>query len=293
MIEAVTYPITALMLAIGAFTDIKTREVPDWVNYSAIAAGIAVSLLFSIISSTVWPILFSLTGTLVFFAIACAMFYSGQWGGGDSKMLIALGSLLGLEFSFQYPFISLSQIIVSFWVNLLFVGVAYALFWSAFLALRNREKFVLQFRQQAAGIKTGRLAITALFAVAAAFIFLAPEPGIRFAAIGIAATLASGGLIWMFAKSVEKSCMIKQIEPEKLTEGDWIARDVYVNKKYICGPKDLGIEKRQIRQLIRLKQQGKIRKILVKEGIPFVPAFLLSFIFSVSLGNVLLMLLHF
>ncbi|MBI2142083.1 hypothetical protein HYU15_01165 [Candidatus Woesearchaeota archaeon] len=85
--------------------------------------------------------------------------------------------------------------------------------------------------------------------------------------------------------------MLKYVGPEKLTEGDWIAKDVYVNRKYVCGPKDLGIEKSQIRKLMKYKLQGKIRKVLIKEGIPFVPSFLIAFLLSVKFGNLLLMLI--
>jgi len=95
--------------------------------------------------------------------------------------------------------------------------------------------------------------------------------------------------ISIFIKSVEKVCMLKLVEPEKLTEGDWIARNVIVNKKRICGPKDLGIEKKQIEQLIQLKRKCLIKKILIKEGIPFVPSFLIAFIITLWFGNWLLL----
>jgi len=93
----------------------------------------------------------------------------------------------------------------------------------------------------------------------------------------------------IFVKSVEKTCMLKFVEPEKLTEGDWIAKNVIVNKKRIAGPKDLGIEKKQIKQLIELKRKGLIKKILIKEGIPFVPSFLIAFIITFWFGNWLLL----
>ncbi|MBI2574772.1 hypothetical protein HYV82_02720 [Candidatus Woesearchaeota archaeon] len=85
--------------------------------------------------------------------------------------------------------------------------------------------------------------------------------------------------------------MLKYVGPEKLTEGDWIAKDIYVGGKYVCGPKDLGIEKSQIRQLLKYRHLGKIKKVLIKEGIPFVPSFLIAFLLSVKFGSLLLMLI--
>ena len=80
--------------------------------------------------------------------------------------------------------------------------------------------------------------------------------------------------------------MLKYKNPKELTAGDWIAKVVKINGKYICGPKDLGIEPPQIKQLIK----SKVKKVLVKEGIPFVPSFLISFVFTLFFGNIFLIL---
>ena len=77
--------------------------------------------------------------------------------------------------------------------------------------------------------------------------------------------------------------MEKYVDPEKLTEGDWIVNDVLVGGKRICGPKDLGISLEQIGHLIKLKHKKKIKKVLIKEGIPFIPAFFLGFIVTLIL----------
>ena len=79
--------------------------------------------------------------------------------------------------------------------------------------------------------------------------------------------------------------MIKEVLPDKITEGDWIVEDVIVDNKRICGPKDLGIEKEQIKELLRLKSRNKIKTVLVKYGIPFIPSFLLAFLFSWIFDN--------
>ena len=67
-------------------------------------------------------------------------------------------------------------------------------------------------------------------------------------------------------------------------EGYIDLKDYFVDGKKICGPKDLGISKKQIRQMIALKQKKKINKIKIKEGIPFVPSFLIAFILSLMFG---------
>ena len=87
--------------------------------------------------------------------------------------------------------------------------------------------------------------------------------------------------------------MLKYVNPKELTEGDWIAEDIIVSKKRICGPKDLGIEMRQIKKLISLKKKGKIKKVLIKVGIPFVPSFLIAFVVTYIWGNFLFYFLGF
>ena len=59
----------------------------------------------------------------------------------------------------------------------------------------------------------------------------------------------------------------------------------------MTGPKDLGISKSKIRKLVEFYKKGKVRKILIKEGIPFVPSFLMAYIFTLIFGNAILMLL--
>ena len=59
-----------------------------------------------------------------------------------------------------------------------------------------------------------------------------------------------------------------------------------IDGKYICGPKDLGVSLDAIKRLRSLQKKKKLDKVKVKIGIPFVPAFLLAFVFTVFFGNV-------
>ena len=98
--------------------------------------------------------------------------------------------------------------------------------------------------------------------------------------------------LWLGVKAVENSCMLKYVSPEKLTEGDWIAKDIKIGGKYIAGPKDLGIEKKQIKKLMELYKKRKVKKVLIKEGIPFVPSFLIAFILTIIFGNLMFIIFY-
>lgn len=291
----IVYSVSFIALFIGSLTDLKTREVPDWLNYALIIPGAALNLLFSVIYSSPSFIISSAIGLAAFLCLAYAMFYAGQWGGGDSKMLIGLGAMLGISASFKPQFLPL------FLVNVLFVGAIYGLMWSVFLAFKNKQKFYREF----AGVLSEKkvvnvkklmpIVIVLLFILLFLANFIAAK---RFFSmriflatyLSLAFLLITTFYLWVFAKSIEKSCMHKLVEPGKLTEGDWIVNDVYAGKQYICGPKDLGIGKSQIRKLVQFYKQGKVNKILIKEGVPFVPSFLLAFVITLIFGNPLLML---
>ncbi|HLD06646.1 MAG TPA: hypothetical protein VJC16_03885, partial [Candidatus Nanoarchaeia archaeon] len=80
---------------------------------------------------------------------------------------------------------------------------------------------------------------------------------------------------------VEEATMKRKVPLDKVTEGDWIVQDITIKGKYIAGPKDLGITKEQIAAL----KKARIKEVLVKYGIPFVPSFLLAFIAYLILGE--------
>lgn len=288
MPSAITFTISFAALVIGSITDLKTREVPDWVNYGLMLSGLGLNLIFSIIYSTPSFIVNSIIGLAIFFGIAYIMFYAGQWGGGDSKMLMGLGAMIGIDVGALS-----SHFLFAFLISILFVGAAYGLFWSFYLVIKNRKRFWPEFTRalsQKNIVRVKKLLLVSLLLFSALF-FIAGSFYIRVFILSLAFLALSTFYLWIFVKTVEKTCMQKLVEPSRLTEGDWIVNDIYVNGKYIAGPKDLGISKSRIKMLADFYNKRKIRKILIKEGIPFVPSFLIAFILAWIFGNPLTYLL--
>jgi len=284
----IVYSLSFAVLFIGSITDLKTREVPDWVNYGLILAGIGLNLLFSIIYSNASYIINSLIGLAIFFGIAYIMFYAGQWGGGDSKILMGLGAAIGINVGSIK-----SQFLVGFFINALFAGAIYGLLYSILLVLRNRQKFWKEFKKalEQEKIVFAKKIILAALAVFLIIFVMVKYTYLKFLVLALAFVLLATFYLWIFTKALEKSCMCKFVEPVKLTEGDWIVKDIVVKGEYITGPKDLGIDKKQIRKLIELYKKGKVKKILIKEGIPFVPSFFIAFIVTFMFGNPLFWIL--
>lgn len=340
----IVYSLSTIALAIGSITDLKTREVPDYVNYGLIISGIALNLLFSIVYSSFSFIINSIVGLLVFFGIAYIMFYAGQWGGGDSKMLMGLGSMIGIDVGLK-----LNQFLASFLINALLIGAIYGLIWSFFLVVKNKKKFWKEFRRKLLEkkiVQTKRIILVLLIVFVVSFLF-ARMFYLKLLFLSAAFLILMTFYLWIFVRAVEKACMHKMVEPSKLTEGDWIAEEVVLKKKiflkktskelgksnlikiqnrknnlldvevsrkflffrfkakispeslrstdildenlfygdYICGPKDLGIDKKQIKSLIELYRKKEVGKILIKEGVPFVPSFFIAFTITLFAGN--------
>ena len=280
----ITYTISLVALFAGSVTDLRTREVPDWLNYGLIISGIALNLLFSIIYSRPSFIVNSLLGLLIFFGIAYLMFYAGQWGGGDSKMLMGMGAAIGFDIRLVF-----NQFLLAFLVNALLIGAIYGLLWSFYLVFRNKKKFWKEFIEilSSKKIVQAKRFILALIVVSVIILFFAKLFYLRLLILSTAFLVLTTFYLWIFVKAIEKSCMYKLVRPSQLTEGDWIVRDIFVNGKYITGPKDLGISKSKIHKLVDYYKKRKVRKILIKEGIPFVPSFLISYLVTLIFGNLL------
>ena len=266
--------LTALIFA--SINDIRTREVPDWLSYSLIASGLGIRFIHSFIFNDIWFSLYGLIGFGVMFSIGFVMYYTKQWGGGDAKLIMGLGVV------FVSPYLNIQNFLVSFLINLLIVGALYGLLWSFYLAIRNWTEFIKSFKKNLVEKKSIRRISLIFSLLVVTSLFFIQIPYIRFSLCILALFFVSYSYLIVFVKATEDACMYKWLPISKLTEGDWVAKPVYINKKLVCGPKDLGLEKYQIDAL----KKSKVKKVFVKEGIPFVPSFLIAVIITLVLGNV-------
>jgi len=266
------------LLIAATITDLRWREVPDWLSFAGIGAGIGIGAIKSLSLGDPSPFLHGMIGLGVGFALALLMFYSGQWGGGDSKMIMAIGALLGINFT-------LTDTFLAFVSNLILVGGAYGLIWTLGVGIQHRTKVIRRVRKQfsSRGIllpQAGLIGI-GLLGLASA-VFMTQDPAIRFAGIGLSLLFPTMFFATILLKTIEHCCFIRSCPVDDLTEGDWIVKEIHVKGKRICGPKDLGITREQIQHLRKLG----VRSVQIKEGMPFLPAFLLAFLLTIAIGNV-------
>ncbi len=274
MLDAVLFSVTLIILATGAYCDIRTREVPDWLNFAGIVAGLGIRSLWGL-DGNGWAALgWGVLGFIVFFALATIMYYSRQWGGGDSKLLMALGALLGFGFSLESPWLA-------FVLWALLAGAAYGLVWSIFLAVKNWKEFSRSYAVLSRSVKWAHLPVWGIFMLGIAFAIATDDNLLRVLMLVFALVAPLLFYAGLMVKAVENCCMYKLLPVGKLTEGDWVAKPINIKGKYVCGPKDLGITKEKIELLKRLK----VKEVLVKEGIPFVPSLLAAFVLFLFFGS--------
>ena len=225
---AIKHTIAFLYLVAGSISDIKRREVADWANYGLIAMGFAVNLILSLVLGDYHFILNSFIGFGVFFLIALVMFYTGQWGGGDSKMLMGIGALYGMGLRLEE-----NSFIISFLIASLLAGAVYGIFWSFGIALMNWKAFIKEYNKtgREEAIRNVRILVI-VFVIASLSSMLFPISGeIKLSLVFFGAVVFITFYAWLVIKAVEKSCMFRNVAPSGLTEGDWIAKEVWAKRK--------------------------------------------------------------
>ena len=211
-------------------------------------------------------LLSGILGLAVCFLIANLFYFTKQWGGGDSKLLMSIGAIIGIS----YPLTIQSLNLFFFFLLLLIIGAIYGLIWMLTLAIKHRYLFWPQFRLKINDNKTTHYIL----------IFLS----LTFLIITIFLPLLWPLILLplfffyllLFILIIEQTFFYKEISPNNLTEGDWLAEEVINNNFTIMKPKTL--EKSDILKLQLLYQHHKLKTVLIKEGIPFVPSFLISYL---------------
>ena len=334
-----------VVLIIGSITDIRTREIPDWISYGLIFAGIGARAIASSMQGDPTYFYDGLFGFAFFFALAALLFFTGQWGGGDSKLLMGMGATIGLHFTgsmtvfswaaipvfialfllnvidviahfgekrrkiaqhtvyttiialslyfltISFLHLSLDELMLYFIANLLIVGAVYGMGWMIMLSLINLKTFIEVMKQKMEETKRVRriVLVVAVLLIMMAIIIRVPVISIVLTTLCVAVVFMV--YLWVLIRTSESCCMVKDMDIDNLTEGDWIVNDVTVGGKVICGPTDLGITKEQINTLKTYKEKGKINNVTVKEGVPFIPSFLIAFVLTILKPDVFIGLL--
>lgn len=284
MLESISLAVAFICSSIAAAFDLKTTEIPDEIPYVMMAVGLIFAGAQSYYQWSYWPILTSSIAGFGLLGFGFLMYYFGQWGGGDAKILSGIGFLLPslpgifkVELMFPFP--------VSYLINVFLIGAAYMLAYVFVLSFLNR-KIIFEFKKD---LK----AISNVFFVCSAVLFLA-FVGINFYLSKTFQVPFTAGLlvknsllpfigtlvlflIWKFAKVVENVGFKKKIPVSKLRVGD-----VLLESKVWEGITEKDLKK--------IKKSGK-RSVVIKQGVRFGPTFPLALLFTLFYGDGMILLM--
>ena len=264
MFEIIFLGVLALLwILFATIQDLRSREIANWVSFSLIIFALGFRFFYSLFLGEDFSFFYQgIFGVGIFFALGNLLYYGRMFAGGDAKLMIALGAILPI----YGTILENVQIFFMFFLVFFFSGALYSFGVSGILAIKNfkifKKEFVLQFKKYSKLIYLVMflgLGIMALGFVEVIFFFL----GILLFVLPY---------LYVFAKAIDESCMVKQVNVEKLTEGDWLYDDVITGKKKIKAKWD-GLSKEEIK-IIR----KKYKKVKIKQGIPFTHVFLISLI---------------
>lgn len=252
----------------ASLQDLRKREVANWLNFSFIAFALAYRLIYSAYLENYMFFVLGLLGFALFFGFANAFYYTKVFAGGDAKLLMGFGAIL--PFQGYWDLLFLSAIFI---FTLFLAGTLFSLIYSISLAAGNKARFMKEFK-----IQTKEKKYFFFISLAGIFIILLESFSLGvyipswwfFAAIFILMPL-----LYIYLEAVNRSCMIKLVNPTELTEGDWLEEDVRVGSRIIKKSVH-GLSLEEIKILTKHRKKARIRY-----GIPFVPSFLVAFLIMV------------
>jgi len=133
-----------IYLLIATISDIKTQEIPDFLNFSFIAIGIFIYATKTILTGEIIYFLTSLITSLSFLTLGLIMYYTRQWGGGDGKILMGLGALIPVYPSILIEIFSprtYKYFGIDLLINLLLIGAIYGLLFATYLGIKHRKEY--------------------------------------------------------------------------------------------------------------------------------------------------------
>lgn len=264
-----------IWILLATIQDLREREVDNWLNFSLVIFALGFRFFYGFFNSDLgnlkledfWFFYQGVFGFGIFYIAGNAFYYSRIFAGGDAKLLIALGAVIPIFNSFLDNLKLMAVFVLLFFI----FGALYSLISSLILGRRNFKKLKKEFKKI---FLENKLKIIFGIGICLVFVLLGIVESF-FIVFGI--LFFGFFLLLIYAKAVENSCMIKKIKTSELREGDWLYKDVFVKGKKIKANWD-GLTSKEISLLKKEKDY-----VLVKEGIAFVPVFLISFLVLVFL----------
>lgn len=269
MIWELIFISTLIYLVMGSINDIKYRFVHDYMTYSFGLLFLLLRIMLAFESNNISLLINSFYFFIPALIIGVVLYKLGWWGGGDAKMIIAL--TLAIPFApgdSQIPYFG------NFLMNSLVGGLIFGILYSFILVIRK-------WRDANKVLKPLDLIITVALFITSIILFYYD---ILFKLFGVILFFLP---ISYIIRKLENVIQIIDKKVSVLEPGDWIISDIKVGRHLVV-KKPTGLSKEDIKIL----QKSKLKLIKIRDGIPFVPSFLIGLIFTQIYGNVLINIVY-
>jgi len=280
--------VTAAILFAASLVDLKTGEIPEPLSMGLIALILLVALGHTIL---VWNFTYlgmTVLWGVVALAIAYLLFWLGQWGGGDVKILAGVGCFLGymeaagytwpLGTFINYPLPPL----VTYLIDMAVTSTPYVIAYTIILGVLRPTAFV----------EYGRRLREKTFIIAFA---LSLMPALAAFYFGLYVLLIVYLLVPVFLlasvymKTVEEHLLTKTIPVTQLKDWDILSKDLVVGGRRVATRRNIeGVTPEQVAEIKELAKDGRIpKKIDIRWGIKYAPILFISLLLTVYVGNLL------
>ncbi len=284
MIELSIIGITTLFLIMGSYFDLRTGEIPEKISIGLIVTILIYSLIYSVYTGDIDFFGNALLLGAGYFILAYILFYMGEWGGGDVKLLTGIGcSLAFLDAAGYFKDVSVLPYYIDYLINMALISAPYLIIYSLILGLMKKEvieEFIGYFKTRTTLLLIILSFIPAIFSL---WISIGPSVTLIYLCIPFIVVLS------FYLRAVEIQALQKTVAVDELMEWDVVAEDIKVDDKKIASKRDIeGLTRNDIKAIKELAAEGKIPKeIRIKWGIKFAPILFLAFVASVLVGNLM------
>jgi len=260
------FGLAIVWIVFAVVQDLRTREIANWLNFSLIAFALAYRAIYAAYTSNVLFFVYGLFGVVTFVFLAYLFYYSRIFAGGDAKLLMGLGGVLPFESAQDFLVIGIGFIFLLF-----LFGALWTLAYSLYLVNKNKKLFAISFKK---GFKDHKKLF--YYDAALVLVFLIGIISYQLYSILWSVILVAAlPFLFVYVKAVEISCMVVLKNPKELTIGDWLEKDVVIKGKTIKKTVH-GLSNEDIKKITKAR-----KKVFIKEGVPFTPAFLIAFIVGI------------
>ncbi len=262
--------VSVVSLFLASVSDLRTREVPDYLSYFLICLGL-VNQIFLFFSLRFYYFFVNLLVAVLALLFSLVMYKFKQWGGADAKLLVGIALLISYDESVP--------LFIFYFINFLWVGAFYGLLSTLILVLLNFRRFMKFFTADYFKRKFFYWFCFGVVVSSPFSLFISRSALLSFMIFLMGFIF----LLSMILKNANK-LMIKSVSVDKLTEGDWVSQVVTVDGVVIFNPKkDVSVNKSQL----EIIKKSDISRVRIIEGMPFVPALALAFIITLFFPNIL------